>query len=1116
MKKLFLILLTLLAMAACTSEFDKMLNDAGRASRAGDGAVFYATIEDTGAAGTQTKVYADEQLRVLWNSDDMISIFNKKTANLKYQFDGEDGDNAGTFTKVSESAATGSDLPYVYAIYPYQEATSISENGEISFVLPAVQQYKANSFGPEVNTMVSVSEGNNLLFKNVGGYLSFKLYGSDVKVKSITLRGNNEEKLAGAALISMPYGGTPTVTMQESATDYVTLTCETPVMLGTTAEDYTEFWFVLPPTSFSKGFTISVFDDQGGLFEKSTSKFVTISRNTLSYMAPVEVVPNYDPLVVERAALVALYNALDGDNWIHKDNWCSDKPVGEWYGIRTLEGVVREIDLRENNLVGSLPEALSNLRNLSYLEMRGNHITGGLPSWLTRMVSLGTLGLGGNPLGGSIPEHIGDLVNLESLSLYDDGLTGCIPESIGRCTKLTGLSLGGNYLEGCIPATIINCSELRWLVLKENGYLSGPIPTNIGNLTKLEGLSLSSNSLSGPIPNSLSQLHELQHLDLENNSLSGRIPDFFDQLPNLVRIYLRHNSFTGEIPSTLETLEHVEALYLSNNKLYGIVPEWITKFIVPGGGLDLINNMFSGKIPDGIQNHPEWQNIWYSIVGYNNFSMDDVVIPAPDFDLIGIDGGSLDSDVEYSNNRYLMHFQWASWCGQAATLYPRIIDLYEKYHNQGFDVIGACYEELPVINSIIEQYEMPWRTYQQSSTNKIRHSDYLNFDESYPDFDIPLVTIFDCATKTVCFNNALNDISELEEFLKEKIEGYVTDQLYTSSDYSMDGQVRTISSHSRKLNLLLMGDGFSDRLIDDGTYDNAIDKAVNAFFSEEPYKSSRDLFSIYSIYVVSKNEGYEEYGKTALDTYFGDGSFVGGKDGRVISYGLKAIPSDDLDNTVIIVVMNKDAYAGTCYLYSPSDGDYGQGLSIAYFPTSSDTDTFNGLVSHEAGGHGFAKLADEYAYEYMGAVPQREIDAASQMATYGWWKNIDFTNDPTQVKWAQFITDARYTNEGIGVYEGAYTYWTGAWRPTENSIMRYNTGGFNAPSRYAIWYRIGKLAYGENWNGSYEDFVSYDVVNRASSDAAYPKTKSRNYVEKQLPPLAPPVVVGHSWREELK
>ncbi len=135
------------------------------------------------------------------------------------------------------------------------------------------------------------------------------------------------------------------------------------------------------------------------------------------------------------------------------------------------------------------------------------------------------------------------------------------------------------------------------------------------------------------------------------------------------------------------------------------------------------------------------------------------------------------------------------------------------------------------------------------------------------------------------------------------------------------------------------------------------------------------------------------------------------------------------------------------------------------------------------------------------------------MAQYGWWKNVDFTSDPTQVKWAQFIADNRYASENIGCFEGGLTYWSGVWRPTENSIMRYNAGGFNAPSRYAIWYRINKLAYGEDWEGGYEDFVTFDQAHHQST--ASTKSAPRNFVEKQLPPLAQPVVVNKDWRELL-
>ena len=340
---------------------------------------------------------------------------------------------------------------------------------------------------------------------------------------------------------------------------------------------------------------------------------------------------------------------------------------------------------------------------------------------------------------------------------------------------------------------------------------------------------------------------------------------------------------------------------------------------------------------------------------------------------------------------------------------------------------------------------------------------------------------------------------------------------YISSDYSADGAVTTLqqSTTGNGVDLVFMGDAFSDRQIADGTYANVMQKAADAFFSEEPYKTMKDRFNVYTVNVVSATEGYEHSGQ-ALSTGRGNGTYCYGNDSKVIEYAKKAISEDRLDDAVIIVMMNEDAYAGTCFMYYPDSGNYGRGLSIAYFPTSSDVDTFNGLVSHEAGGHGFAKLADEYAYENMGAISADAIASTRANEPYGWWKNVDFTSDPEQVKWSQFLADPRYANEGLGCFEGGLTYWSGVWRPTDASIMRYNTGGFNAPSRYAIWYRIGKLAYGESWEGSYEDFVTYDAVNRSQAASAQRKRQLRRAVEQPMPQLPPPVVVGHSWREELQ
>jgi len=208
--------------------------------------------------------------------------------------------------------------------------------------------------------------------------------------------------------------------------------------------------------------------------------------------------------------------------------------------------------------------------------------------------------------------------------------------------------------------------------------------------------------------------------------------------------------------------------------------------------------------------------------------------------------------------------------------------------------------------------------------------------------------------------------------------------------------------------------------------------------------------------------------------------------------------------------MNSDNYAGTCYMYQPTSiGDYGSGPSVSYFPKGGNAETFAQLLHHEACGHGFAKLADEYAYEDMGAIPADVANShKEQQNTWGWWKNVDFTSDPSATRWSHFINDTRYANDGLGAYEGGLTYWTGVWRPTENSIMRYNTGGFNAPSREAIYYRIHKLAYGDSWQYDYEEFVKYDAINRKAAASSYNPYRQTNYK-----PLHAPVVIRKSWKD---
>lgn len=245
------------------------------------GETFYASTESV-----DEKVFADDQLRVLWHENDLVSIFNKYTYNKPYKFNGNTGDNAGSFSEVpSGDFVTGNALPLVYAIYPYDSETSISNDGVISLTFPATQTYSKNSFGLGANPMVSVSEDNNLLFKNVGGYLMLKFYG-EACIKTIELQTN--KKIAGAATVTMDLGGTPVITMADNASSIITLDCGAGILVGSTEENYTEFWFALPPVSFSRGFTVKVTDVYGQTSLKSTTKSLTIERNHLEKMAPIE------------------------------------------------------------------------------------------------------------------------------------------------------------------------------------------------------------------------------------------------------------------------------------------------------------------------------------------------------------------------------------------------------------------------------------------------------------------------------------------------------------------------------------------------------------------------------------------------------------------------------------------------------------------------------------------------------------------------------------------------------------------------------------------------------------------------------------------------------------
>ena len=91
----------------------------------------------------------------------------------------------------------------------------------------------------------------------------------------------------------------------------------------------------------------------------------------------------------DREALVALYNATDGENWRNNDNWLSDVPLGEWRGVTTNDdGRVTDLRRGGNELSGEIPPELGSLSNLTHLHLSDNALSGCVPGSLEGQLNI--------------------------------------------------------------------------------------------------------------------------------------------------------------------------------------------------------------------------------------------------------------------------------------------------------------------------------------------------------------------------------------------------------------------------------------------------------------------------------------------------------------------------------------------------------------------------------------------------------------------------------------------------------------------------------------------------------------------------------------------------------
>lgn len=329
---------------------------------------------------------------------------------------------------------------------------------------------------------------------------------------------------------------------------------------------------------------------------------------------------------------------------------------------------------------------------------------------------------------------------------------------------------------------------------------------------------------------------------------------------------------------------------------------------------------------------------------------------------------------------------------------------------------------------------------------------------------------------------------------KLKDKDYRTTLSLAQYDYShAQDEITTLQKATKGngVNLVFLGDGFNAKDISEGLLLKDINEAVGHFFSIEPYKTYKDYFNVYTGIAVSPESGIGGVNtviNNRFNTYVKKGVKLGALNGEsdyneIFKYACKAptVNEGNLNQTLIVIVPNTTEYGGICYMY---DG----GEAIAYCPMS-DNDyplDFRGIVQHEAGGHGFGKLGDEYIYHNAfidaclcadGCGHVNEFNAAKAR---GWYDNLSLTGKMSSVPWSHLIFHEKYSGI-VDIYEGGYMHSRGVYRSESTSCMNNNIPYYSTISRESIVKRIMKYA-GQEF--SFADFVAKDKIENLPETAA--------------------------------
>ena len=1010
----------------------------------------------------RTESFSPGDVHFYWTAHDSLAVYTSAhtTAELFKLTAGVANTEAHFSGKT-----TGSPL---YALYPYSNRSGDPFNGsELSLYFPSAQTYSANGPGPDSVPMLAVGEGTDLTAYNLCGLIQLPLKGN-ANINSIFLKTKGNEPLSGKIRVNTAFTGASEPQLSSNGGEIVFLTCPG---VALKENEPTPFYLAVPPGTYRGGFTIEVVTfTETAVFEWAQD--VTVERSkvisTPTYTCESEEATDPDNLPSNQI----WYKTVDG----------LPAPVGNGtVNARVVSNVYD--DDGWGKIVFDGPVRLIYKEGFSYFRLTDIRLPNGVEV-------IGEKAFYANPFT--------DFRTPDSLIQVDQN-------AFAACSHLTRFY--GKWASADESSIILSDGKL---VAYATGLINGSVTIPEGAISLADYLFFRDLNIQEVIlPEGLEKIGEfafqLQPL-LERVVFSSTVTTVgrhaFEYCPNL-------SSFEG----TNAMIRDGRSLVDSDGWLLAVAGKGITDYVAPADANKLFSGAFVGMY--------HLKSITFSIPLENFYS--DAISDCPNLEFFYGPGTTEDHHgivfegdylvkttpilpEEYTVPDSIHRIFWSVFEDNTTTRKLVIPDAVYSIGHYCFSGMRQL-ETLQLPASLKEVGGQAFR-----KCDKLQHLYLRSYapplypkddDNSY--FGHSGLTIHVPFGSETDYNNAAGwrDYSSY-------IHGYgykdlPEREIYHSTDFSQDGKVNTLqkATEGQGINLVLMGDAFSDRQFSNDIYGHVMQQMADAFLSEEPYASYRHLFNVYSVNVVSATEGYAEAGGQALETRFVGGTEVEGNDRTCLDYALKAVSEADLDNTVIIVAMNSTTYGGTCKMFTSVTGEGdGAGTGIAYVPLGPNESIFAQVVRHEAAGHAFAKLADEYA-NVEGSIPASEKGKYLDRMPLGWFKNVDFTGDRTAVKWARFLQDARYANEPLGCYEGGLNYTQGVWRPSSVSIMNNNDDGFNAPSREAIWIRIHRLAFGSSWEYSFEAFAEYDTRNLA--------TKSPKPRGEILPSLPAPTLIPYSW-----